>query len=81
MGQFGKEITVLGNRMDNLHPKLHPACQSAGTLGPMLHDTQKGRILIVNSLGAECERRGFRVRLGGSSYPISAMSDVHHCYS
>jgi len=30
--------------------------------------------------GGECERRSIRVRLGGNSYPISAMSGAHHCY-
>jgi hypothetical protein len=36
---------------------------------------------FLNVSGVECERRGIWLRLGGNSYPISAMSDIHHCYS
>ena len=36
--------------------------------------------LIWNVSVRECERRGIRVRLGGNSCPISAMSDGHHRY-
>jgi hypothetical protein len=37
--------------------------------------------LILYVSGGECERRGIWVQLGGNSYSISAMSDVHHRYS
>jgi hypothetical protein len=69
------------NRPQNLYRMLHPACQAAGALSLRLHETQIRRTLTVNFLGAECDRRGIRVRLGGNSYPISAKSDVHHRYS
>jgi len=41
----------------------------------------EARLRGWNVSGGECQRRSIRVRLGGSSYHNSAMSDVHHCYS
>jgi hypothetical protein len=79
MSRFRQEnLSSWENSLENLHRTLHPERQSAGTLSPKLHDTQKHRTLIVNFLGAECERRGIRVRLGGNSYRISAKSDVYY---
>jgi len=41
---LGMKHSFYGKGLDYLHGKLHPACQSAVTLIPRLHDTQKVRI-------------------------------------
>jgi len=46
--KYARNLFSWENCLDNLHRTLHTACHSAGTLRRTLHDTQKGRTLMVN---------------------------------
>ena len=70
-----------GNILYSKYPAVLLACTAAAILNIMQHCKKALKLFILNVSGGECERRGLRVRLGGNSYPISAMSDVHHRYS
>ena len=74
------------NSRDNILDQIYTAVFSAYQAAAMVKNMDAGmkgifRPEMWNVSGGECERRGIRVRLGGNSYPITAMSDVHHCYS
>jgi len=75
------EIAGLVKILDPEYPPVLLVCQ----VDFILHALQNCQVALqkffLHISGGECERRGIRVRLGGNSYPISAMPDVHHCYS
>jgi hypothetical protein len=75
------KIPETGNNSDHQYSAVLTANKAAAIVNLLKHYSFTLETLISSVSGEECERCGIRVRLGGNSYPISTMSDVHHRYS
>jgi len=75
------EFTALGKKFRSWTSGSTPCFQADAVVNVLQNCRKVLQTFHLNISGGECERNNIRVRLGGNSRPISAMSGVHHRYS